>query len=280
MKRIVVLTIILSMIISGTALGKQILLSTIKQEILISRTLHTPIPPISPRYPKLTMETAYMIQNWLIGKLSKLRHAHTVGFKVAFTSPPSQKKFKTNEPAYGILLNYMELHNNAVIDHKKILKPFVEVEVGFRFGKSISKSIKNTNELKKYVDAAFPAIEIPSIRFSTLKGITAADVVADDVGTAYFIVGKMVKPNLTNLNLITSVLYHNGKIVRTGRSKAVLGSPWKSLLWLVNSVLKSGRKIKKGYLVITGTMTKLYPLKPGKYLAVHGRLGYIRFTVK
>jgi len=280
MKKILALALILSIGIVSMSMARQPLLNTIQQEILISRTLHTPIPPISPRYTKLTIPVAYDIQKWLVGKLLKLHHAHIVGFKVAFTSPPSQKKFRTNSPAYGILLNYMELHNNTVIDHSKILKPFIEVEVGFRFSRTISKPIKGVKELKKYVDAAFPAIEISSIRFSTLKGITAADVIADDVGTAYFIVGKMAKISLTNLNLITSVLYHNGKVVRTGKSKAILGSPWKSLLWLVNTVVKSGRKIKKGYLVITGTMTKLYPLKPGKYLAVHGKLGYVRFSVK
>ncbi len=68
------------------------------------------------------------------------------------------------------------MKDGAVIDHTKIMKSFVEVEVGFKFGKDITKPIKDIETLKTYVDGIFPAVELPAIRFTTLKGVKAKDV--------------------------------------------------------------------------------------------------------
>lgn len=279
-KLLISIILVVLLIGSVSAFSDNLGIGLIKQGLLFARTLHKPLKPITPRYENFNNVKAYELQNWLVGKLIKLKHAKIVGFKAAFTSSPSQKKFGTNAPAYGVLLDYMKLEDNAVIDHSKIMKPFIEVEVGFRFSKDITKPIKYVAELKRYVDAVFPGIEIPSIRFTTLKGVKAADVIADDVGSAYFIVGKMLKSNSIKAKDVVGILSHNGKVVRKGAAKAVLGNPWNSLLWVVNNVLKSGGTIKKDEVVITGTMISIYPLKPGKYLATYGELGEVNFVVK
>ncbi len=90
----------------------------------------------------------------------------------------------------------------------------------------------------------------------------------------------MLKVEGVNPGQVEGVLTHNGKVVRKGSAKAVLGNPWNSLLWLVNQVIASGGKIEKGELVITGTMTPLYPLAPGSYSVTYGNLGKLNFMVK
>jgi 2-keto-4-pentenoate hydratase len=49
---------------------------------------------------------------------------------------------------------------------------------------------------------------------------------------------------------------------------------------VVNDVLAKGGEIKDGYIVITGSLTKLIPAKPGKYVADYGSFGKIEFEFK
>ena len=280
-KRLLVgIILTLFLLSSVVAFSDTLSLASVKQDLLFGRAFNKAFAPISPRFKGFNEKTAYMLQDWLVNKLIEMKNAKVIGYKVAFTSPPSQKKFGTDKPAYGVLLDYMKLKEGAVIDHTKIMKSFVEVEVGFRFGKDITKPIKDIDTLKAYVDGLFPAIELPAIRFTTLKGVKAADVIADDAGTSYFIAGKVIKVGSVDPAQIEGILIHNGKVVRKGNAKAVLGSPWNSLLWLVNQVIASGGKIQKGELVITGTMTPLYPLAPGSYSVTYGNLWKVDFMVK
>ena len=280
-KRSVLFFVLIVFILSSLpAFGANLGLGLVKQELLFGRVFKRPFEPISPRFEWFNEKVAYNLQSWLVDRMIKMRDAKVIGYKVAFTSPPSQKKFGTNEPAYGVLLDYMELKDNTQIDHTKIMKSFVEVEVGFRFAKDIVKPVKDTEELQRYVDGAFPAVELPAIRFTTLKGVKAADIIADDAGTSYFISGKVVDLNTVDLGEIVGTLSKDGEVVRDGNSKAVLGSPWNALLWVVNKIIDMGGVIKEGDIVITGTMTPLYPLAPGKYSVTYGKLGNISFIVK
>ncbi len=280
-KRLLIGIIITIFLLSSiVAFSDTLPLVSIKQDLLFGRAFNRAFDPISPRVKGFDEKMAYKLQAWLVSRLIEMKKAKVIGYKVAFTSSPSQKKFGTDKPAYGVLLDYMKLRDGAVIDHTKIMKSFIEVEVGFRFGKGITKPIKDVETLKTYIDGVFPAVELPAIRFTTLKGVKAADVIADDAGTSYFIVGKVLKVESIDPAKIEGILTHNGKVVRKGNAKAVLGNPWNSLLWLVNQVIASGGKIEKGELVITGTMTPLYPLSPGSYNVTYGNLGKINFIVK
>ncbi len=72
----------------------------------------------------------------------------------------------------------------------------------------------------------------------------------------------------------------NGETVNQGKARAVMGDPWKGLLWLVNAAVEKGWTIKPGQFLITGAMGKMIPGKPGKYEGDYGALGKLSFAIK
>ena len=63
--------------------------------------------------------------------------------------------------------------------------------------------------------------------------------------------------------------------------RAAMGDQWKALSWTLNNILKNGGEIKKGMVVITGSLGRMYPGKPGNYKAVYtGGLDDISFTIE
>jgi 2-keto-4-pentenoate hydratase len=62
-----------------------------------------------------------------------------------------------------------------------------------------------------------------------------------------------------------------------------MGSPWNSLLWLVNHVIGHGGVMEPGYVVLTGTAAPAYKAKgediKGHYEGDCGALGSVSLTI-
>lgn len=284
MKRGAWLGLVIAIIIATTSTGfAKMDVKTLAEEVMISRATLKPLPHISARYPEFNPEKAYVVQKLVVNKLKALHNAKVCGFKAAFTDPVSQKNFGMKEPAYGVLLNNMVLEGAkgpaTVTVTKRAIRPMVEVEIGFILKEDISKPVKDLKELKNYIKSAFLAIEIPDIRFD-LKGMKGSDLIADDAGTFLVIKGKEFDPNKVDLSKIEAKLYRDGKVVSLGSGKNVMGNPLNSLLWLVNKALSNGEKLRKGDIVITGTMTRMVPATPGTYIATYENLGKLTFVIR
>ena len=124
----------------------------------------------------------------------------------------------------------------------------------------------------------FPAIELPDVAYTDMKLITGSDLIATNVTARKVLIGKAAKAK--DLNAITVKLFHNAEEVTSGIGKNALGDQWEALRWTVNDVLARGGKVKNGYIVITGAISKMVPAKPGKYLAHYGDFGKIEFEYK
>ena len=81
------------------------------------------------------------------------------------------------------------------------------------------------------------------------------------------------------MNSITVKLLFDGNEINTGHGYEALGDQWQALLWLVNTLVDQGWKIKPGDTLITGALGKMLPGKTGKYVANFGNFGSIEFEV-
>ena len=126
----------------------------------------------------------------------------------------------------------------------------------------------------------FPAIELPDLHYSKIKEITGPDIIATNVAARKVLVGKALPVKAQDLNSVNVTLFHNGREVARGAGKNALGDQWKALQWTVNNALENGGAIKSGQIVITGSLTKMMPVKPGKYLADFGDFGTMEFEYK
>jgi 2-keto-4-pentenoate hydratase len=86
-KLLVGIILTLFILSSVVAFGSILELGLIKQDLLFGRAFNRPFQPISPRLKNFNTKMAYELQDWLVGKLVKMKNAKIIGYKVAFTSP-------------------------------------------------------------------------------------------------------------------------------------------------------------------------------------------------
>jgi 2-keto-4-pentenoate hydratase len=238
-----------------------------------------PIPLPSSAIPDLTVKKAYDIQKEFVAKL--IRDGGVIaGYKAGLTSPPAQKKFKAPGPVTGVLLKSMQIKDGTV-DSKPFSKMMLEVEIGYRLNRDI-KTPTTPETVKSLVDEIMPAVEVPDLNFATFKGLAFTDIIADNVGARGFILGNPQPVDKVDPNQVTGQLFMDGKALAPAvPGRAALGDQWKALSWSLNNVLANGGEIKKGMVVITGSLGKMYPGKPGSYKAVYtGGLDNLAFTVQ
>jgi len=237
-----------------------------------------PYPLVSQEIKGLTVDQAYEIQAELV-KLRENKGEVVMGYKAGLTAAPAQKQFGLKEAVWGTLFKSM-LRWPGTIYKKNFSHMFIETEIGFRFGKDITEPIQDIESLKRAVAIVFPAIELPDVSYINMKLIKGTDLISTNVAARKVLIGKAVAVKAKDLNAVTINLFHNGKEIDSGVGKNALGDQWEALKWTVNDVLARGGKVNSGYIVITGSLTKLMPVKPGKYLADFGGFGTIEFEHK
>ena len=238
-----------------------------------------PIPLPSSAISDLTVQKAYDIQKAFVDKLIQ-DGGVIAGYKAGLTSPPAQKKFKAPGPVTGVLLKDMLITDGKVLS-KPYSKMMLEVEIGYRLNRDI-KTPTTPETVKSLVDEIMPAVEVPDLNFATFKGLAFTDIIADNVGARGFILGNPQPVDKVDPNQVTGQLFMDGKALAPPvPGRAALGDQWKALSWSLNNVLANGGEIKKGMVVITGSLGKMYPGKPGSYKAVYtGGLDNLVFTVQ
>ncbi|MCG8687180.1 MAG: hypothetical protein MI892_20040 [Desulfobacterales bacterium] len=251
---------------------------TLIEKIDTSFTSVKPYPMVSQEIKNLTIDQAYDIQNSFVKKRTNSGEA-VIGYKAGLTAAPAQKKFGVSEPVRGTLLKSM-LRWPGTLYKKNYGLLFIETEIGFKFGKDLTEPVKDIESLKKAVDIVFPVIELPDLYYSKIKEVKGLDIIATNVAARQVLIGNALPVNAHDLNAVNVKLFYNDQEVSSGLGKNALGDQWKALQWTVNNVLKNGTNIKSGYIVITGSLTKMMPVKPGKYLADFGNFGILEFEYK
>jgi len=238
----------------------------------------TSLPLLSTHFPDLTSAMAYQIQQAYVEK--RLTQDKIAGFKAGLTSKTSQVKFGVDEPITGVLFASGKNSDGITIESKKFKNLYIEAEVGFITGKTITQTVANVTELQNYLQTILPVIELPDVNFENNEQLKGVDIIAANVSATQFVMGKDQSLQQLEPNVITMKFFHDGKLVNTGRASEVLGDQWLSLLWLINTVISQGYQIAPHHLFITGTLGKMLPGKPGKYVADYGNLGKVTFEIK
>ena len=220
------------------------------------------IAPLIVTYPDIDVVDSYEIQ--LINIRRRLAAGATVhGHKVGLSSKAMQEMMGVDEPDYGHLLSDMVYTEDAPIPTGKFLIPRVEVEVGFVLGDDLPGEGCTVEDVLRCTDFIAPAIELIDSRIADWK-IGLMDTIADNASSCGVILGKeRVKPDELDVKAIDATLSINGSEVARGTSGAVLGDPTIAVAWLANKVASFGVRLEKGHVVLPGSCTRAYDVKPG-----------------
>lgn len=266
--------IMVSWVVAGVGAGEDV-----SQVLYDNYKACTPIPLPSAAIPDLTASGAYKIQGQLVSKFIQ-NGSVIAGYKAGLTSKPAQENFKAPAPVTGVLFKEMEIKDGRV-DSKPFTKMMIEVEIGYRLNRDVTKPT-TPEDVQQLIDAIMPAIELPDMNFATFKGLAFTDIIADNVGARAFILGRAQPVDKIDPNGVTGQLFMDENALGPAvPGRAALGDQWKALSWSLNNVLDNGGVIKKGMVVITGSLGKMYPGKPGAYKAVYtGGFDTLSFTIQ
>lgn len=246
-------------------------------ELLIqAEKKRNPILPLTETDPDISIEEAYQIQLQIIA-LKKASGRVVVGKKIGLTSLPMQAMLGVREPDYGHILNDMLVMEGEKIKLSELIAPRLEGEIAFVLKEDLLGSGVTLAEVLRCSAGVLPALEIIDSRIRDWK-IKLADTVADNASSARVVLGgKITSLDHMDLRTIGMVLEKNGEIMATAAGAAVLGHPAQAVAWLANKLATYGLYLKKGEIILSGSLTAALPIVSGDFFrADFGPLGDVK----
>ena len=221
-----------------------------------------PIPPISDRFPEMTVEEAYLVQRRMLSHQLQ-PGARIVGKKIGITSKAVMKMLNVHRPDFGFLFDSMIYNHGEAVPMDALIQPRAEGEIAFLLKRDLTgPGVTNTDVLAA-TESVMACFEIVDSRIRDWK-IKIQDTVSDNASCGVFVLGdRAVDPRGLDLSLCGMVLEQNGEIVATGAGAAALGSPVTSVAWLANTLGKLGISLKAGEVILSGALAAMIPAKAG-----------------
>jgi len=208
------------------------------------------------------LEKAYAVQE-MNTALRLAQGARIVGSKIGLTSLAVQKQLGVDQPDFGMLWNDREVLNGGEISMKELMQPRAEAELAFVLGKDLTADNLTSIDILSAIDYALASIEIVGSRIKNWD-IKITDTIADNASASHWVVGHQ-PVKLENIDLLNCkmVMENNGKVVSEGIGSNCLGSPINATLWLAQKLVKMGRPMRAGDLILTGALGPMVTAKAG-----------------
>ncbi|MET4059404.1 2-oxo-hept-3-ene-1,7-dioate hydratase [Arthrobacter sp. UYP6] len=250
-------------------------IEAVADELLDAKRTRTPVPLLTARYPEMTIEDSYAVQNLWRDRL--LDSGRTLaGHKIGLTSKAMQAATGISEPDYGVILDDMVLENGCTLAWDQYTHPRVEVELAFVLGKPISGPNATLFDVLDATDYVVPALEILDSRIE-MSGRTIVDTISDNAAMGAMVLGgNPVRPRDVDLRWVSAMLYRNQGIEETGVAAGVLNHPAAGVYWLANKLAAHGTTLEAGEIILAGSFTRpMWVYKGDTVYADYGPLGTI-----
>ena len=243
------------------------LIETLGDELYQAMTTQTVVDPLTSRYPDITIENAYHVQQRMVARRVQAGE-RVVGKKIGVTSAAVMNMLGVYQPDFGYLLDGMIYNEGDAIDTSTLIQPKAEGEIAFILKKDLmGPGISNADVLAA-TECVMPCFEIVDSRIRDWK-IKIQDTVADNASCGVFVLGdRLVDPRDVDLATCGMVLEKNGEIVATGAGAAALGHPANAVAWLANTLGRLGMGLKAGEVVLSGSLGIMVPVQAGDSLRV------------
>jgi 2-oxopent-4-enoate/cis-2-oxohex-4-enoate hydratase len=232
-------------------------------ELFESLRTRLPVEPLTERDPELTLEQAYRIQEYVIGRRLALGD-RIIGKKIGLTSRVVQRALGVSEPDFGQLLASMVATDTIVT--AGLLQPRAEGEIAFLLERDLLGPGVSNADVLRATASVMPCFEIVDSRIRDWR-IRLPDTVADNASAGMLVLGdRAVDPKTLDLSTCGMVLEKNGVLECTGAGAAALGSPVACVAWLVNTLGRFGMPLRAGEIVLSGSLGALIPVAAGDHL--------------
>ena len=223
------------------------------------------IPPLKGRIPGLDIDMAYQISSSML--LHRLAEGERIiGRKIGVTSPAVQNMLGVHQPDFGTLTDAM-LGSGTLPISSRLIQPKAEGEIAFVLAHDLVGPDITPEQVIEATATVHPCFEIVDSRIEAWK-IAIEDTVADNASSGMFVVGQGVSPVGLDLEGCRMDVWKNGGHLSTGYGRAALGSPLKSVAWLVNTLGRFGVPLRAGEWVLSGSLVPLESVVAGDRMAL------------
>lgn len=205
---------------------------------------------------------AYGVQE--VNTRGRLAEGHRlVGRKIGLTAKSVQAALGISQPDYGMLFADMEVPDREEIPAARLLQPRVEGEIAFVLGRDLKQEKPSLGEIIRAVDFVLPAIEIVDSRIAGWD-IKIVDTIADNASSGLYVLGGMPRSlGGIDLQMCGMTLEKDGEAVSFGTGMACLGHPLQAVRWLAATMVRSGRPLGAGDVVLSGALGPMTAVSPG-----------------
>lgn len=223
------------------------------------------IAPLRDRLVQATPEAAYAIQEantrtWVA------EGRRLVGRKIGLTSLAVQAQLGVDQPDFGMLFADMAVGDGEPVALSRLIQPKVEAEVALVIGRDLSHERHTYADIIGATEYALPAIEVVDSRIENWN-IRFLDTVADNASSGLFVLGgRPVKLSDIDLTACAMEMMRGKEVVSRGNGRACLGSPLNAAIWLADVMVRCGRPLQAGDIILTGALGPMVAVtEPGRY---------------
>lgn len=246
---------------------EQALITRLGDELYSALVNRQTLPPLTGRYPDISIEDAYHIQERLIAR-RLARGEKVVGKKIGVTSRAVMDMLNVHQPDFGWLLDGMVFNEGEAIPAETLIQPRAEGEIAFILKRDLMGPGVTAADVLAATEGVMACFEIVDSRIHDWK-IRIQDTVADNASCGVLVLGdRMVDPRTVDLGTCGMVLEKNGEIVGTGAGAAALGHPCNAVAWLANTLGRLGIPLKAGEVILSGSLAALIPVQAGDSLRI------------
>ncbi|HEX9182751.1 MAG TPA: fumarylacetoacetate hydrolase family protein [Burkholderiales bacterium] len=240
--------------------------------------------PLGPAHAPRDLAEAYAMQDEFVA-LKARQCGPVVGYKIALTTPQMRRFVGLRESIAGCLHERQVVRAPASVRAADYGRLLVEFEIALLLGADLraSGTPHAPHEVAAAVAAAMPAFELADdlgADYATLSS-RGLELAADNAWNEGAVLGKPLEDwRGIDLASVRGVGRVNGKVVGEGRGADAMGSPLVALAWVANHLRSRGRSLRKGDVVITGSLVASQFPRAGDVLEFEaGALGSIELAV-
>lgn len=236
-----------------------------------ARLAKEPFERLPDKYRPSDEAEAYGIQDRLHARLEAAGLARRIGYKIGCTTAVMQRYLGIGNPCAGGLYEGGVHRTPARLRHGDYLKVGVECEIAVRLGADLPPAggRHDRESVGEAVESCLAAIEIVDDRYQDYRSLDTPTLIADDFFNAGAVLGPEVRDwRVLDLAAVRGRMTVNGETVGEGQGGAILGHPFEALAWLANTLNARKKSLKRGEIVLLGSLIQTQWLPPETDIAI------------
>jgi 2-keto-4-pentenoate hydratase len=210
---------------------------------------------------------AYRVQDAYWRRQMSRDNTQVGGFKIGLTTKKMQEMCSIDRPVAGYVPANRIYRSGVTVDGKRHTHLGLEFEIAVRLARDFPfrPGAYSQQEVALGVDAVAPGVELVDDRHCDYATIEALSLIADNSWNEGIVIGAWQDPP-KDLGAVEGVVTLDGQELGRGFGRDALGHPYAPLTWLANYRAGTDRPLKKGDVVMTGSLVRTnFPTQSCQY---------------